>query len=567
MSGSVNEQKLKWWQSAVAYQIYPRSFQDSNGDGIGDLCGIIERLDYLEELGIDLIWLSPVNKSPMCDNGYDISDYYTIDPSFGTNEDMYRLIEEAKKRNIRIVMDLVVNHSSDQHEWFLKALADPQGPYGDYYYFRQGKDGQLPNNWRSIFGGSAWEKVSDTDWYYLHLFTKQQPDLNWENPKLREEIYRMMNFWLEKGISGFRLDAITYIKKEEGLPSYEPDGQDGLVSVEYGALNRPGIGAFLSEMKERTYGNYDAFTVGEVCGAQGEERLPYISLENGYFSSVFEISHIQPGLIGPNYFWYQQKPWDGNDLRKWLFDSQRAIQPKGWIANAMENHDTPRSIDTYLPPEGRNFYGASMLAVLYFYLWGTPFIYQGQEIGMRNFGFPCIEDYDDCSSRNQYQVALKEGYNEKQALGFVHQWSRDNARYPMSWDESENAGFTAGSPWLMVNPDHIKANVQAQRKEEESLLSFYRKLIRLKKNDAYRHVLACGAMRPVLEKYPNLFSYTRSDGEKTLWILCNYQKEVTVIPWTGERRPLINNYSELKSEDGNLKLEPFQAIVLEADGR
>ncbi len=557
--------EMKWWQGAVAYQIYPKSFMDSNGDGIGDLNGITGKLDYLRELGIDLIWLSPVNQSPMCDNGYDISDYYAINPAFGTNEDMYRLIDQARERGIRVVMDLVVNHCSDRHEWFQRALADPQGEYGSCFYFRKGKEGCAPNNWRSIFGGSAWERVSGTDWYYLHLFTKQQPDLNWENPALREEIYRMMNFWLEKGVSGFRLDAITYIKKEEGLPSYEPDGKDGMVSVKYGALNRPGIEVFLNEMKERTYGNYDAFTVGEVAGAQGEEMLPFISLKDGFFSTIFEISHLQPGLVGPNFFWCQREKWDANDIRRALFTSQLSIQPKGWLANAMESHDTPRSVDTYLPPRGRNFYGASMLAVLYFCLRGTPFIYQGQEIGMRNIHFDSIEEYDDCSSLSQYQYALEEGFSKEQAHAFIEIMSRDNARYPVSWDSGEGAGFTRGTPWMKVNPDHDQINIETQRKDPGSLLSFYKRLIALKKSPAFFHVLALGELQPVLEEYPYIFAYSRDDGEKKLFVICNYHSDGCRVEWKEAGSVLLNNYDKLDRDEKGLCLEPFQAVILEAE--
>lgn len=552
---------MKWWQNAVMYQIYPKSFQDSNGDGIGDLKGIIRRLDYLEKLGIDAVWLSPVNASPMRDNGYDISDYYTIDPSFGSNEDMYQLIDEAKKRGIRIIMDLVVNHCSNQHKWFQKALENPEGEYGDYFYFRKGNKAEPPNNWRSIFGGSAWEKIPNSDYYYLHIFAKEQVDLNWENPRLREEIYQMMNFWLEKGISGFRLDAITYIKKEEGLPSFEADADDGMVSVKYGALNRPGIEVFLKEMKEKTYGKYDSFTVGEVAGAEGKEMLPFISLEDGFFSSIFEISHVQMDLVGPNYFWCEGREWDVDEMRDMLFQSQLSIQPKGWLANAIENHDMPRAVDYLLKEDGRNFYGASMLAALYLYMRGTPFIYQGQEIGMRNFGFERIEDYDDCSSINQYYYAIQKGFSQEEALEFIKSKSRDNTRYPISWNNEKNAGFTDGKPWLPINPNYTQINIEAQERDEKSLLSFYRKLIALKKDEKYNEILAIGDMKPILEEYHNIFAYERRMKERKVIVICNYQGKSCKIKTEHMGKVLLNNYDSVEMEQDFIVLKPYQVLV------
>lgn len=560
-------EEIKWWQNAVVYQIYPKSFQDSNGDGMGDLNGIVKRLDYLQELGIDVIWLSPVNASPMKDNGYDISDYYTIDPCFGTNEDMYRLIDEAGKRGIRIIMDLVVNHCSDQHEWFKKALEDPEGEYGNYFYFRKGKGTLPPNNWRSIFGGSAWEKVSGSDYYYLHIFTREQPDLNWENPELREEIYRIINFWLEKGIAGFRLDAITYIKKEAGLPAFEADRADGMVSVKYGSLNRPGIEIFLSEIKERTYGRYDAFTVGEVAGAEGKEMLPFISLRDGFFSTIFEICHLQLDLQEPNYFWCFRREWDVDEMRDQLFASQLSVQPDGWLAYTIESHDSPRAVDYYLPEEGRNFYGASMLAAIYMYLRGTPFIYQGQEIGMRNFGFDCIEDYDDCSSVNQYHFALQEGFTEKEAMEFVRIRSRDNTRYPVSWDSGEEAGFTDGKPWLPVNPNHTKINIEEQRRDKNSLLSFYKALLVLKKSEKYGKTLALGELRPLFRDYSHIFAYDRCLNGEIVTVIANYQGVSCQIGVEAAGKVLLNNYGDLKTEQKSIVMKPYQVVVLEGGQR
>lgn len=552
-----------WWKRAVVYQIYPRSFRDSNGDGIGDLRGITEKLDYLETLGVNVVWLSPVYRSPMDDNGYDISDYYHVDPCFGTDEDMDTLIREAGKRGIRIVMDLVVNHCSDEHEWFQKAKADPEGEYGKYFYIRKGNDGGPPNNWRSIFGGSAWEPLGDTPYYYLHLFTKKQVDLNWENPTLREEIYRMVNWWLDKGIAGFRLDAITYLKKEEGLPSYPADGADGLVSVCHGSLNRPGIEVFLRELKDRTYGRVNAMTVGETAGVSDEELIRFISEDDGYFSMIFDFSYCELNLIPPNNFWYETREWTPDELKGRMFHSHALAGDKGWLGVCMENHDQARSVDHYLPPEGRNFYGASMLAVMYLMLRGTPFIYQGQELGMRNCPFPSIGEYDDCSSVNQYHRAIAEGYSPKQALKFVQDQSRDNARTPFQWDDSENAGFTDGRPWLRVNDNYREINAARESEDGHSLLAWYRELIRLRRDSEYSDLLCCGSIRPMYEETENVVSYLREYEGRRLLVVCNYQnREQCLEPGCEVKHVVKDNYGSVVFKDGILSLRPFEAAVL-----
>lgn len=560
--------KNSWWQETVAYQIYPRSFCDSNGDGVGDLNGITGKLDYLNTLGVDTIWLSPVYKSPMIDNGYDIADYYSVDPCFGTNEDMDRLLSEAKQKNIRVIMDLVVNHCSSEHEWFQEALENPEGKYGNYFYMKKGINGLPPNNWRSIFGGSAWEKIDGTDYYYLHLFAKEQPDLNWENEELREEIYKMMNHWLDKGVSGFRLDAITYLKKEEGLPSYPADADDGMVSVHYGALNKPGIEKFFYEMKERTYGRGINLTVGEVAGAVGEGIIPFVSLKNGYFSMIFDFSYIQLDMVPPNHFWCERKQWGPEDLKDKMFETHLAIQPEGWIANCLENHDAPRSVNYFLPPEGRNFYGESMLAMMSLGLRGTPFIYQGQEIGMDNYPFEDISMYDDCSSINQYKYALEQGYSEKEALEFVHHRSRDNSRYPFSWDDSEKAGFTTGQPWLPINPDHSTINAKKAVEDRNSLFYMYQKLIALRKNPTYKEVLVNGFVAPWNRETENLVAYERylkQPGEKgNIFVICNYQNSKLVLELPSKNvKVLLDNYNLLNEEEGKTVLQPYQAIVVE----
>ncbi len=555
--------KIKWWQKSVAYQVYPKSFQDSDHDGIGDLKGIISRLGYLEELGIDLLWIGPVYCSPMKDNGYDISDYYKIDPQFGTNEDMYRLIEEAERHGIRVIMDMVLNHCSSQHEWFQKALTDPEGEYGQYFYFRKGKGGNPPNNWRSIFGGSAWEKVEGSPYYYLHLFTKDQADLNWENPKLRRELYQIINFWLDKGIAGFRFDAITYIKKEAGLPSYPPDADDGMVSVKPGALARPGIEQFLRELKEETYGKRDCFTVGETEGLTGDRRRSFISLKDGLFSSVFDTSHLNLDLYPPNYFWCERKKWTPDELRDLLLNSQISVLPDGWLSTFLECHDMPRCIDYLLPEEGRTYYGASMLAALYLFLRGTPFIYQGQELGMRNFPFPDIETYDDCSSKSEYAYALSKGCSEKEALSYIQQRSRDNGRYPFSWDESEYAGFSDTRPWLPVSPDHKTVNAKRELNDPHSLFHFYQRLIALRKSEAYGEVLCLGTIEKAYTGYENLFAYKRSFRDRTICVLCNNQNKPCTIALDPGGEVLVSNYENCGTDVcGTFELQPFQCLVL-----
>ena len=555
-----------WWKKSIVYQIYPRSFYDSNGDGIGDLKGITQKLDYLETLGVDVLWLCPVYCSPMDDNGYDISDYYHVDPRFGTDEEMDELIQEAARRGIKIMLDMVVNHCSDEHEWFQKALKDPEGKYGKYFYIRKGIDGQPPNNWRSIFGGSAWEKIPGTSYYYLHLFTKKQVDLNWENEELREEIYSMMNWWLDKGIAGFRMDAITYLKKAEGLPSYKPDGEDGLVSVSYGSLNQKGIDKFLKELRNRTYGR-TIMTVGETAGVPDEEIEDFISLNHGYFSMIFEFSYCQIDLVGPNYFWYETRDWNPDELKACMFHSHRVAGEKGWMGVCMENHDQPRSIDHYLKPDGQNFYGASMLALLYLMLRGTPYIYQGEELGMRNCRYPEITDYDDCSTYNQYHRALNEGYTHEEAMEFVYRTSRDNSRTPFQWDDSENAGFSKGKPWLKVNENYREINAKEQEDNEDSLLNWYRKLISLRKKSEYAEILIEGSIVPVYEDVENLIGYMRIFGDEKLLILCNYQgQERKIALEESWKKMLAGNYGKLcQKGEKELLLRPYEAVILEIE--
>lgn len=563
--------KRYWWQETNIYQIYPRSFQDSNGDGIGDLPGILKRLDYLKTLGVETIWLSPINLSPMADNGYDIADYYTVDPIFGTNADLELLLEETGKRGMRVLLDLVVNHCSDRHEWFRRALADPAGPYRDYFFFRKGVDGRPPNNWRSAFGGSAWEQVPGSDDYYLHVFARQQPDLNWDNPSLREEIYAMMNHWLDKGAAGFRLDAITYLKKEDGLPSYPADGPDGLVSVTHGSRMRPGIEGYLREMRDRTFGR-SRLTVGEAGGIPKEEQKKFIGLEDGCFSMTFDFSICTLDFREPTCFWCEPKAWTPEDLKEKLFRAQLDAQPECWMANVLECHDSPRAVSYYLPEEGRNFHGASMLAVLSLCRRGTPVLYQGQEFGMANQPFRSIADYNDISSHGQYRIALERGCSEEEALHFVQLRSRDNARYPVSWDSSEKAGFTTGTPWLPLAPERTEINAEDAVRNPESLYWFYRNLLKLRRSDACGEQICYGIFRPYLPEQRDLIAYfrclERPEEKGALLVLCSYRNGTQAVPLPeGNFRVLLDNYGVAEAAGPVIELQPYEAMILQREER
>ncbi len=504
----------KWWHGKVAYQIYPKSFYDTNGDGIGDIRGIIEKLDYLKELGIDIIWISPIYQSPFVDQGYDISDYYEIDPKFGTMEEFDELLLEAKKRDMGIVMDLVINHCSSQHEWFQKALADPEGEYGDYFYFRKGKDGNPPSNYRSYFGGSAWEKVEGTEFYYLHFFAKEQPDLNWNNPKMKQELFQMINWWLEKGVAGFRIDAIINIKKDPTFPSYEPDGPDGLVRATKMVEEVDGVGELLEELKEAAFEKHQAFTVAEVFNMKEEELEEFVG-ENGHFSTMFDFSaHM---LTFGEHGWYDGKEVEFDTWREITFRSQKRCEGIGFLANIIENHDEPRGVNTYLPSYAQNIDGFKMLATVNILLRGIPFIYQGQEIGMQNCRMAGIEEYDDIDTKNQYRTAIEAGLSREEALEVCYRYSRDNARTPMQWSGDAQAGFTTGTPWLKVNPNYRQVNVEDELKEKDSVLNYYKKLINLRKSEEYKELFTYGSFEPAYPEKEKIYAYYRSlDGKKVL---------------------------------------------------
>ena len=550
----------KWWHDKVAYQIYPKSFCDSNGDGIGDIPGIISRLDYLKDLGVDIVWLSPCYPSPLADQGYDISDYYGIDPRFGTMEDMDRLIAEAKKRDMYILMDLVVNHCSDEHEWFQKACEDPDGKYGNFFYLRRKEEGKLPTNWRSYFGGSVWEDLPGTDRQYLHVFHKKQPDLNWENPELREEVYKNINWWLKKGLAGFRIDAIMNIKKAFPFHDYAPDREDGLCSVREMLAEAEGIGEFLGEMRDRTFQKYDAFSVGEVF-LERQEELPDFIGEKGYFSSMFDFSETIFGKSGKG--WYDAGVITPEDYKNCCFEAQERVGENGFLSNIIENHDEPRGVSYYIPQGDCCEESKKMLAALYFMLRGIPFIYQGQELGMENVPFSSIEEVDDISSLDEYQVALEAGLTAEEALKVIARYSRDNARTPMQWSDAAHAGFTTGTPWLRVNPNYSTINAAAEQKDPDSVFHFYKKLIALRKDPAYRETVVYGALEPYLKEQRNLMAYYRK-GEKTLLVMGNFQREEQEVALPAAcKRVLLNNYPDADIQDLTIRMQGYQVVILE----
>lgn len=556
--------KEKWWHDKVAYQIYPKSFYDSNGDGIGDLQGIIDKLDYLKDLGVDILWLSPIFSSPLADQGYDISDYYQIDPRFGTMEDMEALIEKAKKRDMYILMDLVVNHCSDEHEWFQKAIQDPEGKYGNYFYITDKEEGKLPANWRSYFGGSVWEPLPENPGkQYLHLFHKKQPDLNWENEEVREEVYRLVNWWMEKGLGGFRIDAIINIKKALPLKDYPADRDDGLSRVQNMLADARGVGVFLKELRDRSFAPHDAFTVGEVFDINPDEIPDFIS-DDGYFSSMFDFSTTIIGDSGKG--WYGRSPVTPREYIRAVCSSQTSVNGIGFLSNIIENHDEPRGVSRYLPKDGQHEKGKKMLALITIFLRGIPFIYQGQEIGMENTEFTSISQIDDISTLDEYQVALNAGYSEKEALQIVNRYSRDNARTPMQWNQGENAGFTQGIPWLEVNPNYKRINVESQIKDEASVFCFYKQLIALRKQPEYQNTFVYGDFISKAEPEKNLMAYLRKDEKKTLFVAANYQAQPQEVTLPGTvKKILMTNDRQPEIQGSTMKLSGYQAVVAEIE--
>ena len=570
----------KWWKKEVGYQIYPRSFYDSNNDGIGDLNGITAKLDYLKELGITLIWVCPIFKSPMDDNGYDISDYYDVNPEFGIKEDLEKLIAEAEKRGIKVILDLVINHTSDEHEWFLEALKNPESKYRNYYIFKRGKNGLPPTNWRSHFGGSAWEKVegeadeNGNEMYYLHLFTKKQPDLNWENPEVRKELYKMVNYWLEKGIAGFRVDAINSIKKDENYLDLPVDGADGLAyNVKY-TLNQPGIEEFLSELAKETFKKYNCMTVAETPMLEYERYNDFIGAD-GFFSMIFDFSYADLDMTKGG-FYYSLRDIPTIELRDAIFESQLTQQKYGWGAPFLENHDLPRSLNKFFG-EKSNETNAKLLGNVFFFLRGTPFIYQGQEIGMDNFVRKDISEFDDIAGKDQYQRALGEKFSTEEALYFVNKRSRDNSRTPMQWNESKNAGFSENENvklWIKLTGSQAVTNVKNQLNDENSIFAHYKKMIDLRQNGKYSDCLIYGDFIPVPLENEKIIAYVRKYGNQKILCISNFselkqevklseiakvleEKEITI------KEILINNFDKIENDKKKLNLEGFQSLLVE----
>lgn len=555
----------KWWHDKVAYQIYPKSFLDTNGDGIGDLRGIISKLDYLKKLGIDIIWLSPIYKSPFVDQGYDIADYYAIAEEFGTMEEFDELLAEAKKRDMHIIMDLVINHCSDKHEWFQKALADPDGAFADYFYFRKGKNGNPPSNYRSYFGGSCWEKVPGMDKYYFHMFAKEQPDLNWENPKLRQELYKMINWWLEKGLSGFRIDAIINIKKDLNFPDFAPDGKDGLASCWKMVESVDGVGKLLEDLKKSTFEKYDAFTVGEVFNMKPDE-LPEFIGETGHFSTIFDFSAHT--LTDGEHGWYDAPKLEFAKWRATIIQAQLETQKYGFKANIIENHDEPRGASRFLPSYAQTPDGIKMLGTISLLLRGIPFIYQGQEIGMRNAKWNSMEEFDDISTKDQYHTAREAGLSDQEALEVCSRMSRDNARTPMQWTSGENGGFTKGTPWLKVNPLFKDVNVEAQEQDPDSVLNYYRKLVALRKSDELKEVFTYGEFLPEYENVDGVMAFYRKDESKCILVAANFGKDAATIKLKSEiEKVWLSNRIDgtVDCEKDSLNLRSCEVVVLELE--
>ncbi|GFK24122.1 glycoside hydrolase family 13 protein [Tetragenococcus halophilus] len=548
----MQELKKDWWKKEVIYQIYPKSFNDSNEDGIGDLEGIRQKLPYLSDLGVTMIWICPIFKSPMHDNGYDIADYEDIDPQFGTMDDFDLLLNEATKLDIKIILDLVVNHTSDEHEWFQKALADKNSKYRDYYIFKEGKE--VPNNWRSQFGGSAWEKVPGEDAYYLHLFGKEQPDLNWENPELRQEIYDMINRWLEKGIAGFRIDSITFIKKDQDFASLPADGVDGLVSCKSKTRNRPGIGEFLNELKRETFEKYNCVTVGEASGVDYKDYEEFIG-KDGYFSMIFDF-HYADIDVESGTDWFKRSHWQVRDFKELLAQSQETIQQAGWAANFIENHDQPRALSKLVHPDFQNARSACGIGALYFFLRGTPFVYQGQELGMINAERRNIEEFDDISSIDNYYRGMEEGYSKEEALHFVNLRSRDNTRSPMPWNNEKYGGFSQVQPWLEMTEEYPTTNTQGSE-----VIAFYQKMIALRQTSEISQILIHGTIEFLSNVAENVIAYVREYNGERVYSFTNLGTDEEEVIWPKDIEQIFVNTHNNKNQDiGNI-LSPYQSIL------
>ncbi|KHE67360.1 alpha-glucosidase [Halobacillus sp. BBL2006] len=547
--------KRVWWKEAIGYQVYPRSFQDSNGDGIGDLQGMIDRLDYIKELGIDFIWICPMYKSPKDDNGYDISDYQDILEEFGTMEDFNRLLKEIHKRDMKLIIDLVLNHTSDEHPWFIESRKSKDNPKRDWYIWRDGKKGKEPNNWESIFEGSAWEYDEQTDQYYLHVFSTKQPDLNWENEEVREELYSTVNWWLDKGIDGFRIDAISHIKKRPGLPDMpNPDKEDYVSSFDM-HMNQEGIHKFLKEFKDKTYANYEVMTVGEANGVSADEADLWVG-ENGKMDMIFQFEHLD--------LWDKdaEQQLDIVALKETLTRWQKALESDGWNALFIENHDKARVVSTWGNDEEYWRESATSLGTMYFFMQGTPYIYQGQEIGMTNVAFPSIEDYDDVAAKNLYKKKKAQGLKHDEIMEILWTTSRDNSRTPMQWSSETNAGFTSGTPWMKINPNFSEINVEDQRTNPDSILNHYKQMIELKKKyDLFTY----GIYDLLLKDDPQIYAYTRTLDNQVALIITNLtdkEADFESMYELSSKDLILENYETEDHEDiTSFTLKPFEARV------
>lgn len=540
----------KWWKEKIAYQIYTRSFMDSNEDGIGDLRGIILKLDYLKDLGIDIIWISPMYKSPNDDNGYDISDYQDIMDEFGTMKDFDDLLEEVHKRDMKLVIDLVINHTSDEHSWFLESRSSKDSKKRDWYIWKEGKDNKEPNNWESIFKGSAWEYDDLTGEYFLHLFSKRQPDLNWENEDMRKEIYKMMNWWLDKGIDGFRVDAISHIKKEEGLNDMENPNNLKYVPSFDKHMNVSGIHSYLEEIKNNTYSKYDIMTVGEANGVSSDEAKLWVGENEGKFNMLFQFEHLD--------LW-NSKEFSLPNLKKILNKWQVALEDDGWNALYIENHDITRVVSSWGNDREYIKESAKSIGLAYFMQKGTPFIYQGQEIGMTNIYLDSIEDYKDVRAKNEYNKMKSEGFTDKEILDYLYKTSRDNNRTPMQWNSSENAGFTTGKPWIKINKNYKEINVEKQLNDENSILNFYKKMIKLKKE---YEGLIYGKFNLILEEDENIFAYERIYNDELFLIVCNISdKNINFKYKNTLGNALLSNYYVKCEETNDVNLRPWECIL------
>ncbi len=530
---------MKWWQEAVVYQVYPRSFKDSNNDGIGDLQGIISKLDYIAYLGVDVIWLSPVYQSPNDDNGYDISDYYGIMEEFGTMEDMELLIHEASLRGIKIIMDLVANHTSTSHEWFVQATKDPSSKYHDYYYFRE-NNGQVPNDLQSVFLGSAWTLHEGLDAYYLHMFAKTQADLNWHNPEVRFELYKMINWWLEKGIGGFRLDVIDYVAK---------DIDNKIIT------DGPLLHSYIQEMTRHTFNNYDVLTVGETWGADTQKAIAYSNLDGSELSMIFNFSHILLDQEGEEKWDYKEV--DLIELKRNFEERQRGLYQKGWDALFWCNHDLPRIVSRWGNDQKYRTESAKMLATILHLMQGTPYIYQGEELGMTNVCFDSIEEYRDIESINMYADRRQKGYSHEAIMDSIYHIGRDNARTPMQWDDSSYGGFSEVKPWIGVNANYREINVSRQQADTSSVLSYYRRLIELRKKSQYRTLIREGSFELVEARHPDVFAYKRQYKQEEVLVVCNFRGYPVEFLEKGEK-VILSNYDTLG--EGNF-LRPYEAII------